>query len=318
MMYRNWILKIFCFGLIGLTAAGAPAQKKTVVSPTGQTRTITVVSEPNSVVWINDIRYGTTDDDGRLTIKNLAGGVKQMRLRADGFKETTQNLTAAQKGEIKIALTKTTDEAELTFQQAESYAVTDREKAVEMYKKAVVLRPKYMDAQLGLARALSASGDNEGALKAVREARKWRPGYAEISAIEGRIHAAAGEEEEAVAAFKRAVTEGKGFQPEAHAGLANLYREKAEGLSAEGDFESEKQYYLMAAGELKKAVQQLGGAPDAIVIYQLLGDSYERAKMYKEAIGVYQDFLRVFPDANEAVTVRSFITQLEKQMAEQE
>ena len=315
-MYKGLILTIFCFALTGFSVSAVPAQKRTTAAA-AQTRTITIVSEPSATVWINDIRYGATDADGRLTIKNVSGGAKRLRVRAEGFKEITQNLLAAQKGEIKIALTKTEDEAEIAFQQAEAFAVTDREKAIEMYKKAVSLRPKYMDAQLNLARTMSAAGDNEGALKAVKEARKWRPGLAEASAIEGRIYTSSGDEELAIAAFKRAITEGRGFQPEAHTGLAALYREKAESFSAEGDYESEKEYYILAAGELKKAAAQLAGAPDAIVIYQLLGDCYERVKMYKEAIAVYEEFLRVFPDADEATAVRSFITQIQKQMTEQ-
>jgi len=310
-MIRNLILKIFCCGLIALSAIAVAAQKI-------PTRTITIVSEPNAIVWLNDIRYGTTDEDGRLTIKNLPNGAKRLRLRADGFKESSQNLLAAQKGEIKVALTKTSDEAELAFQQAETFTVTDREKAVEMYQKAVSLRPKYLDAQLGLARALSANGDNEGALKAVKEARKWRPGLAEASAIEGRIYSSAGQETEAIAAFKRAIAEGKGFQPEAHTGLAAIYRERAEEFSSSGEFESERENYILAAAELKKAAAQLAGAPDAIIIYQLLGDCYERVKMYKEAIAVYEEFLRVFPDVNEATAVQSFIVQIKKQMAGQE
>lgn len=280
-----------------------------------QTRTITISSEPNATVWVNDIRYGATDADGKLALK-IASGAKKLRVRADGFKETTQNLLPAQKGEIKIALAKTDDEAEIAFQQAEALAATDREKAVEMYKKAVRLRPKYMDAQLALARSLSAAGDTEAALEAVKEARKWRPAFAEISAVEGRIYSAAGEEKEAIAAYKRAIAEGKGFQPEARTGLGAIYREKAEGAAAEGDFENEKQNYVLAAAELKKAVAQLAGAPDAIVIYQLLGDTFEKMKMFQEAIDVYEEFLRVFPDADEATMVRSFITQAKKQMSE--
>ncbi len=281
-----------------------------------QTRTITISSEPNATVWVNDLRYGTTDADGNLTLKIASNGAKKLRVRADGFKETAQNLLPAQKGEIKIALAKTTDEAEIAFQQAESFASTDREKAVEMYKKAVRLRPKYLDAQLGLARTLSAAGDMDAALAAVKEARKMRPAFAETSAVEGRIYSAAGEEKEAIAAYKRAITEGKGFQPEAHTGLGAIYREKAEGAAGEGDFESEKEYYGLAAAELKKAVLQLSGAPDAIVVYQLLGDTFERMKMFQEAIDVYEEFLRVFPDASEATMVRSFIVQAKKQMSE--
>ena len=317
-MYKGLILTIFCFALIGFSVSTVPAQKRTTTTAAAQTRTITIVSEPKAIVWINDIRYGATGADGKLTIKNVAGGAKRVRLRAEGFKEITQNLLPAQKGEIKIALTKTTDEAEIAFQQAEAFAATDREKAIEMYKKAVTLRPKYLDAQLNLARAMSAAGDNEGALKAVKEARKWRPGFAEASAIEGRIYTASGEEDAAIAAYKRAITEGKGFQPEAHTGLGTIYREKAQASGAEGDFEGEKEYYILAAAELKKAVAQLAGAPDAIVIYQLLGDSYERVKMFKEAISVYEEFLRFSRTPTKQPPSESFIVQIKKQMAEQE
>jgi outer membrane protein assembly factor BamD (BamD/ComL family) len=40
-------------------------------------------------------------------------------------------------------------------------------------------------------------------------------------------------------------------------------------------------------------------------------------KKYTEAIAVYEEFLRVFPDSNEASAVQSFIVQLKKQMSEQ-
>lgn len=288
------------------------------VAAFAQSRTITIASEPNATVWINDIRYGTTDESGKLPVKIISAGAKKLRIRADGFKETTQNILPAQKGEIKIALVETTDEAEIAFQQAEAFSLTDREKAIAAYKKAVSLRPKYVEAQLALARALLAANDMDGALEAVKDARKMRPALAEASAIEGRIYSVTGEEKEAVAAFKRAIAEGKGFQPEAHTGLGMFYREKAEAFGSEGEFESEKEYYLLAAAEMKKAVAQLSGAPDAIVVYQLLGDTYERMKMLPEAIKVYEEFLKIFPDVNEAVAVQSFIVQIKKQMSEQE
>ncbi|MBV9217213.1 MAG: hypothetical protein JO053_13675, partial [Acidobacteria bacterium] len=59
-------------------------------------------------------------------------------------------------------------------------------------------------------------------------------------------------------------------------------------------------------------LKQLSGAPDAIVIYQLLGLVYERQKKVSQAIGLYEEFLRTFPDAPEADAVRSFIVQLKK------
>lgn len=279
-------------------------------------RTINVITEPNAVIWINDVRFGKTDKSGKL-ILNVASGAKTIRVRAEGFKETKQNLLAAQKGDVKIALAKTTDEAEITFQKAEKMASVDEEKAIELYRKAISLRPKYAEAYVEIARILGENGETEDALEAIKQARKIRPIYAEASAVEGRIYKTASEEENAIASFKKSIAEGKGFQPEAHTGLGMIYREKAESFGSTGDFDSEKEYYLLAAGELKKAVSQLAGAPDAITIYQLLGDCYERAKMYKEAIAVYEEFLKIYPNANEAVTVRSFITQIKKQMAEQ-
>ncbi len=101
-------------------------------------------------------------------------GTRKLRVRADGFKEISQNLLPAQKGDVKIALVKTTDEAELAFQQAE--AETDKQKAVELYKKAINLRPNYAEANLGLARALSDNGENEAALKAIASGTKSASG----------------------------------------------------------------------------------------------------------------------------------------------
>ncbi|MDQ6786178.1 MAG: tetratricopeptide repeat protein [Acidobacteriota bacterium] len=305
----------FIFGIVLLLLAtfGVFGQARKTAQTQTTSRTITVITEPKAVVWLDDVRYGATDDTGKLTLQAVPAGMRKLRVRADGFKEVSQNLLAAQKGDVKIVLTKTSDEAELTFQQAESQK--DKTKAIELYQKAIRLRPKYAEANLGLARALSDESDTDEALKAIKAARAARPVYPEASAVEGRIYKSENNDEKAIASFKRAISEGKGFQPEAHAGLGLLYRDKAETAAAAGDFQSEKDYYILAVGQLIDAAAQLGGAPDAVTIYQLLGDSYERAKMYSEAVKVYEKFLRVFPDASEADAVRSFIVQLKKRMS---
>ena len=295
--------------LCGVLAVSAAAQKTSL-------RNITVITEPNATVWIDDVNYGKTDMSGKLALRTFPGGTHKIRVRANGFKEVSQNLLPAQKGDLRVALVKTTDPAELTFQQAE--AETDKEKAVEIYGKAIKLRPKYAEAQIGMARVLVDLGDTDNALKAINAARKARPGYSEASAVEGRIYKADSKEDKAIASFKRAVTEGKGVQPEALTGLGLLYKDRAEGFGAASDFEAEKQNYLLAATELKKAVPQLAGAPDVIIIFQQVGDCYEKAKMYTEAIKVYEEFLRNFPDANEAETFRSFIVQLQKRIKEEQ
>lgn len=306
-MNKRFYILILAFNLIFASSSFAQTN-----------RTITIVSEPNAVVWINDIRYGTTDESGKLTIKNAPNGTRRLRVRAYGFKETTQNLTAAQKGDVKVELAKTTDEAEATFQEAERQTSLDRREAIKFYEKAISLRPRYPEAYLALARVSLDAGDIDRAIKAIKQAQKLRPAYAEASAVEGRIYLAEGNEEKAIVAFKRAITEGKGFQPEAYTGLGLFYKDKAESAAAEGDYENEKANYELAAANLKKSIAQLGTAPDAITIYQLLGLAYERMKNYREAIALYEDFLRFFPDSNEASAVESFIVQLKKQMNDEQ
>jgi tetratricopeptide (TPR) repeat protein len=126
-----------------------------------------------------------------------------------------------------------------------------------------------------------------------------------------------GEEAKAIAAFKRSIAEGRGFQPEAHTGLGLLYKDKAETHGSAGEFSEETAAYAEASKNLRIAIRQLSGAPEASVIYQLLGLVYERQNRNKEAIAVYEEFLRLYPDSSDATTVRSFITQLKKLDQEQ-
>jgi tetratricopeptide (TPR) repeat protein len=100
--------------------------------------------------------------------------------------------------------------------------------------------------------------------------------------------------------------------------LGLLYKERAEAAGSSGDFRNETANYDEAAKNFHVALKQLSGAPDATVLYQLIGLVLERQKKYAEAIAVYEEFLRYFPDSNDAPAVQSFIDQLRKQMLQQE
>jgi tetratricopeptide (TPR) repeat protein len=296
------------FLLILLLATAAIAQSR-------GSRSITIVSEPNAAVWVDGVHYGTTGADGRLTVTTISPGKHTIRVRAGGFAEASKPLPPTHRGDFLVKLTATSDEAWLAFQEGERYASTDRTKAVEAYRRAIKLNPKLIAAHLGLSRALSEGGNTEAALAAIKALRTVSPRNAEASAIEGRIYKDLDNEAKAIATFKRAIAEGGGFQPEAYAGLGLLYKEKAEA----GDPEAPEVVTATkeAVKNLSIAVKQLSGAPDAMVIMQLLGTMYERQKRFKEAIAVYEDFLRIFPDSNEAEAVKSFIVQINKQLAEQ-
>jgi tetratricopeptide (TPR) repeat protein len=277
------------------------------------TRGITVITEPDARVWINGVLYGTTDANGRLEVKTVLPGRRTIRVLAPSFSEVNKPLLPTQRGEIKIVLTETRDEAELAFQEGELQATLDRAKAEAAYRKAITANPKLISAHVGLLRNLAEGRSYDKALAALKELRKVSPRNAEASAIEGRIYKDLGDEAKAIASFRRALTEGGGFQPEAYAGLGLLYQSRAEGL---GDDEDEQTAaYNEAARNLMMAVKQLSGAPDAAVIYQLVGMIYEKQKRYKEAIALYEDFLKTFPDSAEAEAVRSFIVQIKKEMA---
>ncbi len=278
-------------------------------------RTITIAAEPNAIVWVDGVRYGVTAENGKLEIRTITSGVHTLRVLADGFTEKSQPLTAVQKGEVKVSLVKTDDPAELAYQDAERQSAEDREKAAEAYRRAIKARANYPEAYLGLGRVLLGAGKPDEASKALAAARRLRPGYAEASAVEGRVHQGNGDEAKAIAAFKRSITEGKGFQPEAHTGLGLLYKDKAEGAGGTGDFAGESANYAEATRYLTTAVKQLSGSPDASVIYQLIGLIYEKQNKPAEAIAVYEEFLRFFPDSTDATAVRSFIVQLKKDMA---
>jgi tetratricopeptide (TPR) repeat protein len=275
---------------------------------------VTIRTEPDASVWLNGVMYGKTDAAGALEIKSPPAGPQKLRVRAEGFKETTKPLAA---GANQITLVKTTDDAELAFQEAEKLAGADRAKAAEAYRRVIRLKPAYIDAHIGLARILSDAGDFEGANKAIKAAIRLAPRNAEAAAVDGRIQKLSGDESKAIAAFKRAITNGGGFQPEAYTGLAMLYQERAEAAGAEGDLSAEEKNYAEAAKNFAIAVKQLGSGTDAPTIYQLLGLVYERQKKYKEAIALYDTFLRLFPESAEATAVQSFIVQLKKQISEQ-
>ncbi len=279
-------------------------------------RAITINTVPNARIWIEGVLYGTTSEAGILAINTVAPGRKTIRVRADGFKEAQKVLLPNQKGPIAIPLAKTADEAELAFQNAERLSVIDREKAAAAYQMAIRLRPGYVDAHIGLARLYLDAREYEKAEKAIAAARRVKPGLAEISAIEGRVFRSAEDDENAIGSFKRAIREGRGFQPEAYAGLGLLYKEMAENAGASGDFEKEAVNYDLSALNLSAAIKQLSGAPDSVVLYQFLGMIYEDQKKFDKAIAVYQEFLDLFPGHPESDTFRSFIVQLKKQAGE--
>ncbi len=291
-------LPVLMMTLCGVQAA----QRTTADAP----RTVTIVSEPNALVWIDEVRRGTTDSTGRLAdLKVGDSGPHTLRVRAKGFKESSVPIAASQRGEIRVRLLRTTDEAELLFQQAETARETARDdaarqNAAELYRSALKLQPARGAAHVGLARVLLDLNDTEAALNEIEAARRVRAVYPEASAVAGRIYRETGQTDEAIGAFNRSIREAHGFQPEAHVGIGRVYEDKGQ--------------YELAAREFEIALKQLSDTEP--VIYQMLGAAYEKSGNSAEAIAAYENYLRLAPNGSLAPAVKSIVDQLKSERPE--
>ena len=296
------LARLFCASLTALILFVQPAvaQRRSTVGSQPATSPLVITTEPNAVIWIDEIRRGVTDASGRLELKKILPGRHSVRVRASGFKEATTPLPPG-KRILAVRLLKTNDQAELLFQQAEEARERarddqSRQKAAELYREALGMRDAFPAAHVGLARVLLDLNQSQEALAEIAAARRNRPVYPEASAVEGRIHKEAAFTDEAILSFRRAIREAKGFQPEAYVGLARVYEEQ-------GKFEE-------AIDSFKKALAQLSDSEP--VIYQLLGAAYEKQQKYKEALTAYEKYLALAPNGSLAPAVRSIMEQLRR------
>lgn len=302
-MQNKAVLAALSILFVALSSGHARAQQRSAnsaaVKPVAA-RSLTVATKPKAAVWLNELRRGTTDETGVLKIEKIVGAPKKLRVRAVGFAEKTVPLTAAAPREITVELTETTDNAEIAFQTAEFAQETgreaDRRRAVELYRQALTANPKLARAQIGLARVLNDLNEQDAALAAIAAARRINPKSAEASTVEGRIYRKLEDPNNAIRAFRRAVREAANFQPEAHTGLALA-------LSDKGDL-------VASVAEFKIALAQLANTEP--VVYQYLGEAYDKLNRPQEAIVAYEKFLALAPTAGEASAVRSIIEQLKK------
>lgn len=302
------LMLVMALTVVSSSAPPASAQrrsKRAAVSPA--TKSLTIHTEANAIVWLDEVRHGATDSSGQLRLERVTAGRHTLRVRATGFKEKVLTLQPTRRGTINIKLAPTTDEAELLFQQAEAAREKARDDearraAAALYRQALEKRPRLAAAHVGLARILLDLNDYDAALDEIDKARRVRPSYPEASAVEGRILRADADNEGAMASFRRAIREARGFQPEAHTGLALLLEEN--GRNEE------------ALAEFRKALAQLSDTEP--VVYQLIGALYEKMERYGEAVAAYEKYLQLAPEGNLAPAVRSIIDQLRRQAAEQQ
>jgi tetratricopeptide (TPR) repeat protein len=280
-------------------SAAKPSASKTAAKPSAAAGVVNLSTQPGAVVWVDEVRRGAADAEGKLQLK-VTPGRHALRVRATGYAERTLPLLPTQRGAVSLVLTKATDQSEILFQQAEEA----REKgnaagAVELYRQALKLRPRYAAAHLGLARALESQENFDEALEELHAARGVRPVYGEAWAVEGRIQRSLADPEAALAAYRRALRESGGFQPEAYTGMGIVYEDR-------GQTEE-------AAAAFRKAIAQLSDTEP--ILYELLARNLEKLERWKEAVAAYEKYLELAPTGAHASAINSIIDQLRKQAA---
>ncbi len=302
---KKVFLFVFCLVLFSFNQSQAQKKNAGVTKP-ATSKTLIVKTQPNAIVWLDEVRRGYTDENGRIELKSMTNKSHELRVRAKGFRETTITIAPPFRNEVSVKLVQTTDESERLFQEAEearekAKVDDERDAAIELYRNSLKLRPNNSAAHVGIARLMMSLGEYEDALEEIKSARKLRPNYAEASVVEGRIYVKMYEEESAVASFQRAIREAKGYQPEALTAWAFIYEENVQ--------------YEEAAIQLKAALSQLYDTEP--ILYVKLGEYYEKLDRFKEAITAYEKYLAVAPNGEQATAIRSFIDQLKRQATEQ-
>ena len=140
------ILIAATMGSIGSAAPGVsgPASLKVI---TGQ---------PGSVVFINSVRHGTTNEQSALEVKVKAGSYT-VRVRTVGFSDWKGSvaLTPGATRTLKVTQQPTSDEGVLHYQKADELRDKLKHKeAAKEYEQAITLRPVFPEARVALTRSL--------------------------------------------------------------------------------------------------------------------------------------------------------------------
>ncbi len=289
-----------------LTSSEAQAQRKKTPTPrvlsaarTYGSLTVTT-GQPGSVIFINNIRHGVTNESGMAEIKRVWTGSFPVRVRSIGFTDWNGKvlIKANANSVLKLTQTPTTDQALLHYQKGE--ALRDKAKnadAAKEFKAALALRAVFPEARIALARSSISLQDYQEAEKqlALAEKNYARP-FAEAHTVAGFLRRQQGLLDEAIEEYRKAIRIAAGITFEAHIGLAIALNEAGE------TDEAVKEYRI-------GILQDMETEP---ILYYLLGEILERAERKKEAIEAYSKYLQLDPEGELAGAAESVIKQLKE------
>lgn len=277
-------------------SANAPGQSDS-------TSSLLIKTAPDTIIWIDSLRYGVAPASGELTINNLPAGARAIRARLKGKREIARKvvLTAGAQQSFQISFPALAGKAELAFQTAEELREKGKHAdAIKEYRAAIKLRPgAFPAARVGLARSLMSSEEYDAAVAEARRALREKGGvFPEAHTIIANIKRTQGFYDDAIESYRKALAQARGVSPEAHTGLALAYQDRSRPEDAIKHF--------------RLAIAQANDTEP--IIYFLLGTTLEHEFLNKEAVEAYEKYLQLDPTSRQASAVRSVLKQLRREI----
>src|SRR5262249_17894748 len=220
------LMPLFLVALLMLTAsAQAPRRTGTGTRPPahGEGSLKVVTGHPGSVIFINNIRHGSTSDKGELDLPRVWAGSYPVKVRTAGYTDWKGSVViqAGSSKSLTVSQTPTTDEALLHYQRAED--LRDRAKnedAVKEYQQAIATRSNFPEAQIGMTRSLIILQRFDQAEAQIAAANHPGPHKVEAQTVLANLRRYQGLIDESIVEYRKALRLAAGVSPEAHVGLA--------------------------------------------------------------------------------------------------
>src|SRR5262249_25314467 len=143
--------------LAGVLALGLALSANTSAQ-SDSTSSLLIQTFPDTIIWVDSLRYGAVPETGEIALKNLSAGAHTLRARLKGKREVTRKIVLAADAQqsFQISFPAPADKAELAFQTAEELREKGKHAdAIKEYRAAIKSRPGgFPAARVGLARSL--------------------------------------------------------------------------------------------------------------------------------------------------------------------